>query len=143
MYCGGPRLGSSIQGICVFRNLAILGLVEAAGQRPLNHSGDSALYAGVPTALDGIQERFDIWLAVAMIDLAGGADVVTEELRRHDKVGAVAANMAVQSLLDADRVVPSLNVDLAQKRAVCLIRIMLNLAQADGRVAAVAELDHR
>lgn len=102
----------------------------------------SGLNAGVPAAVDGIQERFDIWLAVAMIDLAGCADVVAEQLRWHDEIGAVAANMAMQGFLNADRTVPSLNVDLAQKRAARLVRIALDLSHAKRRVAAVTELDH-
>ena len=73
----------------------------------------SALNARVPTTLDGIQECFDIWLAVAMIDLAGGADVVPEELRRNNETGAVTPDMAVQGFLNANRTVASLNVDLA------------------------------
>ena len=78
-----------------------------------------------------------------MVDLAGGADVVAEQLRRHDEIGAVAANMAVKGLFDADRTVPSLDVDLAQERAARLIRITLDLSHAKLGVAAVAELDHR
>lgn len=77
-----------------------------------------------------------------MVDLAGCADVVAEELRRHDEVGAVATDMAMQGFLNADCTVASLNVDFAQEKAARQIRITLDLSHAERGVAAVAELDH-
>ena len=73
----------------------------------------STLTARVPTAFDGIQQRFKVGFAMPVVDLAGGADVIAEKLRRNNEVGAVTPDMAVQGFLNADRTVPSLNVDLA------------------------------
>ena len=111
---GGPLLGSSIQGLCVVQKP---GEYKGRARLPVSglreHSCGSALSARVPTAFDGIQQRFKVGFAMPVVDLAGGANVVPEKLRRHDEIGAVAADMAVKGLFDADRTVASLNVDLA------------------------------
>jgi len=102
----------------------------------------STLTARVPAAVDGIQERFDILFAMPVVDLASCADVVAEKLWRNDQVGADTPDMAMQGFLNANRTVPSFNIDLAQERAARLIRITLDLSQAKRRVAAVTKLDH-
>jgi len=103
----------------------------------------STLTARVPTAFDGIQQRFKVGFAMPVVDLAGRSDVIAEKLRRNNEVGAVTPDMAVKGLFDADRMVPGFDVDFAQERAARLIRITLDLSHAKRRVAAVAELDHR
>ena len=99
--------------------------------------------ARVPAAGDSIEKRFDIWLTVAVINLAGRAEVSTEELRRYDQIGAVAADVAVERFFQADRAVTRLDIDLAQNRAACLHGVNFDLSHAALRVAAVAELNHR
>ncbi len=75
---------------------------------------DSVLDARVPAVLDSIEQRFDIWFPVAVINLAGRAEVSTEELRRYNQIGAVAADVAVERFFDTDSAVTRLDIDLAQ-----------------------------
>lgn len=105
-------------------------------------ASDVVLDAGVPAGLDSIEKRYDIWLSMTVINLAGRAEVSTEEIRRYDQIGAVAADVAVESFFHTDRAVTRLDIDLAQNRAACLRGVNFDLSHAALRVAAVAELNH-